>query len=114
MPPAVAENPMQPCIDACTRCHQTCLNTATCYCLEMGGSHVEADHFRLMLNCAEICRTSEAFLLSGSRFHDPLCRLCADICEACAVSCEKIGEMDDCVAACRECAKVCREMSAAA
>ena len=101
---------MQDCIDACTRCHQTCLETAMNECLEKGGKHVESGHFRLMLNCAEICQTSANFMLSSSDFCIQVCEVCAEICEACADSCEQMEGMDECVQACRECARTCREM----
>ena len=82
------------------------------HCLEHGGKHVEPRHFRLMMNCAEICRTAADFMLSGSELHDKVCAVCADVCEACAQSCESIGGMDECVQACRLCAQSCREMAA--
>ena len=103
---------MQACIDACSHCHQTCLHTAMIHCLVIGGKHVEANHFRLMINCAEICQASANFMLSGSDFHKKVCALCAEICEACAKSCEEIGGMEDCVKVCRECAESCRKMAA--
>jgi hypothetical protein len=34
---------MQACIKACEDCHRICLTTATRYCLEMGGKHVEPE-----------------------------------------------------------------------
>ena len=102
---------MQSCIDACSHCHQICLESAMNQCLETGGKHVEAEHFRLMINCAEICQTSANFMLSGSDFSDQVCSVCAEICEACADNCDQVGDMDDCVEACRECAQSCREMS---
>jgi len=102
---------MQPCMDACSHCHATCLHTAMVHCLDTGGKHVGADHFRLMMSCAELCQTSANFQLSGSSFHVALCGICADVCEACAKSCEAIGGMEDCVKACRDCAASCRKMS---
>ncbi|MDD5581455.1 MAG: four-helix bundle copper-binding protein [Methylobacter sp.] len=102
---------MQSCIDACNRCYQVCFQTAMNQCLEMGGQHVEAEHFRLMMNCAEICRTSVNFQLSNSRFQYRLCEVCAEVCEACAMDCERIGGMDECVQVCRECAQSCRDMA---
>jgi hypothetical protein len=81
------------------------------YCLEAGGKHVEATHFRLMMNCAELCQTSTNFMLSKSAFHVNVCGICADVCEACAKSCEAIGDMDECVKACRECAASCRTIA---
>lgn len=103
---------MQACIDACGQCHQACIHTAMTHCLVEGGKHVEANHFRLMINCAEICQTSANFMLSGSAFHQKICEVCAEICDACVKSCEEIGGMEDCVKVCRECAESCRRMAA--
>lgn len=99
------------CIDICSSCHKTCLQTAMTHCLNMGGKHVEAEHFRLMLDCAKICETSACFQLSGSKFSADICRVCAEICTACADSCEEIGEMEECVSACRACAESCTAMA---
>lgn len=104
---------MQTCADECLRCHAVCLREAMNHCLETGGRHVEPDHFRLMMNCAEICRTSADFLLSGSDLHRLTCGACAQVCEACAQSCEDVGGMEECVQACRRCAATCRKMAPA-
>ena len=55
---------LRPCVEACSDCHKTCLNTVMTHCLEAGGKHLEAEHFRLMINCAEICRNRPASTLS--------------------------------------------------
>lgn len=102
---------MQKCIDACLHCYRTCTEMAMNHCLQMGGRHVEPEHFRLMMNCAEICRTSAAFMMSGSPLHAHTCAACAAVCDACADSCEQVGDMDDCVQACRACAQSCHQMS---
>ncbi len=107
------ESAMQACIETCSRCHQVCLQAAMNHCLETGGKHVEAKHFRLMMNCAEICQTSANFQLSSSRFQHSLHEVCAEICEACASDCKKIGDMDECVEACQKCADSCRQMISA-
>lgn len=99
------------CIDACLRCARICWQTATQHCLTEGGKHVEPEHYRLMLQCAAICRLCADFQLSSSIFSEAVRKLCADVCEACALSCEGIGDMDDCVSACRICAASCEEMS---
>ena len=109
--PAHSEHNMQACIEACSHCHQVCLQTSMNHCLNTGGKHVEADHFRLLTSCAEICQTSANFQLINSHFHLRLCELCAEVCEACAVDCETIGGMDECVAACKACAENCRQMA---
>ncbi len=106
-----AENAMQACITASSHCHQVCLHTSMNHCLEAGGKHVQPNHFRLLMNCAEICQTSANFMLSSSHFQHSLCAVCAEICEACAADCEKIGDMDECIQACRNCAEACRQMA---
>jgi hypothetical protein len=102
---------MQSCIDTCLACYQTCLGEAMNHCLEAGGRHTEPEHLRVMLTCAEMCRTSAHAMLIGTQLHQHTCRACAEICEACAASCEAVGEMEACVAACRRCAESCRQMA---
>ncbi len=103
---------MQACIQACLDCHVTCLREAMNHCLTQGGKHTEPAHFRLMMNCAELCQTSANFMLSSSDWHGAVCGVCADVCDACARSCEAVGDMDECVAACRACSESCRQMAA--
>jgi len=99
------------CIEDCLECYRICTETALTHCIEAGGEHVEPDHFRLMLNCAQICRTTAEFLLAESEFDSRLCALCEEVCEACADSCRAIGGMDDCVQACEMCAESCAVIS---
>jgi hypothetical protein len=103
---------MQRCIDECLSCYRLCTETAMTHCLESGGRHVEPIHLRLMMNCAELCRTSAGFMMSASSMHAHVCGACAVVCDACADSCEQIGDMDDCVQACRSCAQSCHQMAA--
>lgn len=103
---------MRACVEECLRCHATCLGMAMNHCLERDDKHVEPDHMRLMLACAEICQTAANFMLIGTPHHKHTCRECAEICEECARSCEQIGGMEDCVQACRCCAESCRKMAA--
>ena len=103
---------MQKCTDECLRCYSVCLSMAMNHCLEVGGEHVAPQHFRLMMACAEICRTAAHFMLIGSRHHKHTCAECAEICEECARDCERLDGMQECVEACRRCAESCRKMSA--
>ena len=107
---------MMDCIEACNESRRVCLETVQ-YCLEKGGKHADPVHIRLLLDCAEICQTSENFMLRGSERHGVTCLACAEVCEACATSCEAMGndeQMKKCAEACRRCADSCRQMSAAA
>ena len=103
---------MKRCIEICLNCYKTCLHTAMNHCLETGGKHVEPAHFRLMMACAEICRTSAHFMLLNSPHHRHTCGECAEICAECAKDCERVGGMAECVAICRTCADSCRKMAA--
>lgn len=102
---------MQACLDACLHCYRTCLGMLSGHCLETGGCHVEPEHVRLMLACAEACRASVQMMLIGSPVHRHQCGACAEICAACARSCEAVGGMESCVAACRACERECRAMA---
>ena len=105
-------NEMQQCIENCVNCHKTCLRMAMNHCLQMGGKHVEPEHFKLMMACAEICQTSANMMLIGTDLHELTCGACAEICRQCADDCERVGDMDECVAACRKCAESCSAMAA--
>jgi hypothetical protein len=98
------------CITHCMDCYRMCIETAMTHCLRAGGAHVEPSHFRLMINCADLCRATADFLLSESEFEARICALCADVCEACAASCREVGEMEDCVLACEICSGSCAAM----
>jgi hypothetical protein len=103
------------CIQDCLDCYRECLGTATTYCLDQGGDHDEPQHIRLMLDCAEMCRTCADFMIRESASHQAACGLCADLCERCADSCDAIDDehLRRCAERCRRCAASCREMAAA-
>jgi hypothetical protein len=103
---------MEACVNECLKCYSVCLGTAMHHCLEAGREHVAPPHFRLMMACAEICRTSAHFMLLGTPHHKHTCRECAEICAECADDCEGVGGMEACVQACRRCAGSCRNMAA--
>ena len=102
---------IEACIEACKNCQRSCLETAMTFCLVQGGKHVQPEHFRLMLNCSELCQTCANFMLSQSTMHAEVCAACATVCDACADSCEQIGDMGECVRLCRDCARRCEAMS---
>lgn len=108
-------NEMQQCVNECLNCHSICLQTIK-HCLQQGGQHAEADHITTLLACAEICRTSAAFMSLGSELHTRTCAVCAEVCEQCATSCERMSndaQMQACAEACRRCAESCRRMAGA-
>ena len=106
---------LQSCIDLCSRCADVCTQTMV-GCLGKGAEHAQADHIRLLADCADICRTSAAFMARGSPLHPSICRACAEVCARCAESCERIGpgdpDMQACARSCRACAESCAQMAA--
>ena len=103
---------MRTCIEICLKCYASCLGMASNHCLKVGGPHVAQEHFRLMLACAEVCRTHAHLMILGSPHAKHLAPECAEITTKCADSCETVGDMDECVDACRACAESCSQMAA--
>ena len=103
------------CIEACLECYRTCNETINGHCLEAGGEHTRPEHVRLMVDCAEICRTSADFMMRRSDRHHLTCGICADICAECAEDCARFDDeaMSACADACRRCAESCRAMAEA-
>ena len=100
------------CIENCRDCQTTCSQMLTDHCLKEGGSHVEQQHVKTMLDCIAACAACVDFMSRNSEHHALYCKACAEICRACADSCEKVGNMDQCVEACRKCAETCESMAA--
>jgi hypothetical protein len=105
---------MEGCIERCSECHNTCLETVT-HCLTIGGEHAGVEHIRLLLDCAEICGTSRDFMLRGSEFHQSICSQCAVICERYSAWSGQLegldAQMRRCAEECRRCAESCRAMA---
>src|SRR5688572_7999721 len=93
------------CVEKCLECYSICRHQSTAHCLEAGGDHVKPEHFKLMMSCAELCRTAADMMLIGSPHHAAVCGACAEVCETCAKSCEELHDMEACARACRACAE---------
>lgn len=94
-------------------CAAICVETIE-YCLEMGGTHTEPSHVRLLQDCADICVTTAGIVLRGSQSHAQVAPACADICDLCAASCERFAgdpQMKACANQCYLCAAACRQMA---
>lgn len=105
---------METCIRNCGECHQICLQTSI-HCLSLGGQHASVQHITLLMDCAQICATSQDFMLRNSPHHSHVCGECAEICTKCAEDCERMAngdqEMLRCAESCRRCAESCRMMA---
>ena len=107
---------LQECIANCRECATVCLQTAR-HCLDLAGEHAAAAHIVTLLDCADICFTSAAFMSRGSDMHQRTCEVCAEACERCAEACERFPDdatMRACAEMCRRCAESCRRMASMA
>ena len=102
---------LQACIVDCLECYSLCKQEAVKHCREAGGRRFHPEHYRLLDDCADMCRTAADFMLSSSSFYRKVCGLCSEICEACARSCEAVGETDVCARACHGCAQSCARLA---
>lgn len=101
------------CIQNCQDCHRACLQTLT-YCMTQGGPHAEPNHLRLLMDCADICAVSAAFMLRASDLHSRVCAACAQVCGACADDCAAMGDdprMKALSNTCSHCAESCAAMA---
>ena len=103
---------VEQCAELCLRCYGACVRTAVDQSLKQSGSDERKRCLRLMINCADICKTAADFILSSSDLYEKVCAVCAEVCDACAKRCEEMGGMDDCTQACRTCAHSCRQVAA--
>jgi hypothetical protein len=104
---------MEQCIENCTNCHRICLETAARHFREERPPQLDEALVRLLLDCAEICRTSADFMIRGSELHPHICRACAAVCARCADECDRDDEdpyLAACSEICRRCALSCAEM----
>lgn len=104
---------IEECIEHCTECHNVCVAHAT-HLLQVDDG-LYSPTVVLLLDCAQICRTSADFMLRSSPLHHLTCGICADICEECAQACDGLDtpEASHCADVCRRCGASCREMSVA-
>jgi hypothetical protein len=101
------------CIQMCLECANICDQTLA-YCLEQGGKHVNAEHIKLLCDCAESCSMSASMMARSSQFSPQHCGLCATICADCSTSCRSMGidpQMSACADACALCESSCRRMA---
>lgn len=104
-------NPMQYCIDACSKCVQICEECLN-LCLQHSDARDRMYCIKSLQDCAEICSTTACFISRGSGHIREIATVCAAVCESCAKEC---GRFDDehcqtCADVCSQCASECRHV----
>lgn len=103
------------CVEACRRCHAACVQMGR-HCLQKGKPHNRPDHVGALLDCADLCATTENFLLRDSALHPMVCGVCADVCARCAEECLRRSvdrQTEQLIHACFDCADACRHVAGA-
>lgn len=101
-------------LEACQECDRLCLALVS-HCQTKDRQQAGMKQIRLLLDCAEICRTAVGFLPHGSALHLTICNACAVVCLKCAAACEEFASdelMQGCAAACRCSAEACHALVA--
>jgi hypothetical protein len=105
---------MRDCIEAASMCYTVCTETLT-YSLNAGAALSEGDHIRFLIDCCEVCQTTQNSLLRVSAVGTMLVAVCAEACERVAESCRRVDESDEqlalCAATCDRTADACRGLA---
>lgn len=94
---------MRECIESTSECYTVCAETLN-YSLDGGGSLADEHHLRLLIDCCEVCQTTQNSLLRSSDLGMMLAAVCVEACEKVAESCRRVDGSDEQFA---ECAEVC-------
>jgi hypothetical protein len=103
---AISEE-MRQCIDATSQCYNVCTETLT--------HSSNAEHVRLLIDCCEICQTTQNTLLRASDLGMMLAAVCVEACEKAAWSCRRIDtsdeQLNECAEMCDRTANCCRRLA---
>lgn len=105
-------NPMQSCIDACSKCVQICQECLN-MCLQEDDVRKRMNCIKTLQDCAEICSTTACFMSRGSGNIKHIWNACAIICDQCSSECGIFSDnhCQACADTCRQCADECRNMT---
>jgi hypothetical protein len=109
---AISEEVRQ-CIDATSNCYTVCTETLT-YSLNGVGLLSESEHVRLLIDCCEVCQTTQNTLLRGSDLGLMLTAVCVEACEKVAESCRRVDgdeQLLACAETCDQTADCCRQLA---
>ena len=104
---------MRRCIEAASETYAVCTETLT-YSLDGHFDLADPRHLRLLIDCAEVCQTTQNALLRASELKQLLATVCVEACENVAESCRQLDPTDEqlaeCAEVCTRCADYCREL----
>lgn len=102
------------CIKATSECYTVCTETLS-YSLDGGGHLFDQQHLRLLIDCCEVCQTTQNTLLRSSEVGTMMSAVCAEACEKAAESCRRVDGSDEqliaCAEVCDHTADCCRQLA---
>ena len=100
---------LEQCRDACLTTADVCAQTAD-YCREVGGDLADEGRIAVLVECAQVCRTSADVRGRLSELTFVVGRVCAELCMRCAATLDDLAadpRLASCADACRACAEIC-------
>jgi hypothetical protein len=103
---------LQACISACIECAKAC-NKCFKACLEKDNINELKDALSVLVDCAEICYVTAAYMSKDNIFSLELSSSCAELCDKCADICEIYEDLhcQASVKACKQCSLECKALS---
>jgi hypothetical protein len=98
---------MSGCIDACQKCHHSCLEAAQ-RLLESQPNISGSKLLSALTHCIGMTRLTAEMLLTDSSAHAEACELCKKACLDCAELCKGNPDLEACMKVCLECAHCCQ------
>jgi len=102
------------CVEATSDCYTACTEALT-YSLDAGGDLSDPAHLRFLIDCCEICQTTQNVLLRASGLGMMLATVCVESCEKVAESCRQINgsdpQLETCAEVCDHTADCCRQLA---
>jgi hypothetical protein len=102
------------CIEATSECYTACTETLT-YSLNGGAPLFDMRSLRLLIDCCEVCQTTQDSLLRTSEVGTMLASVCAEACEKVAECMRELDGSDDrfitCAEVCENTAECCRALA---
>ena len=92
---------MRDCIEATSDCYTACAETLN-YLLNDLGDIPDLRQLRLVIDCCEVCQTTEDGMLRASELGLMLAAVCVEACEKAAESCRQLDPADEQLAMCAE------------
>jgi hypothetical protein len=101
------------CIESTSECYTVCAETID-YCLNGARVMTEPEHVRFLIDCCEVCQTTQNTLLRASELGIMMAAVCVEACEQLAASLRAIDgddQLEACAEVCDRTANCCSQLA---